>query len=107
MFAMSGYGKISNTRQQHIADRHIKPDGSVIPIRVLGVFEWLGCIGIIVPWLTNIFPILTPIAAACFCLIMAAGIFVHTTRKEYRMLPLLATILAISFIVAYCRFLNN
>lgn len=63
VFAMAGYGKISNTKQQHIADGHIKPEASVIPIRILGVLEWLGCIGIIVPWLTNFFSVLTPIAA--------------------------------------------
>jgi uncharacterized membrane protein YphA (DoxX/SURF4 family) len=104
MFAMAGYGKISNTKQQHIADGHIKTEASVIPIRILGVLEWLGCIGIIVPWLTNIFPMLTPIAACCFCLIMAAGIVVHTQKKEYKMLPLLTAILTISFVVAYFRF---
>ena len=104
MFAMAGYGKISNTKQQHIADGHIKTEASVIPIRILGVLEWLGCIGIIVPWLTNIFPMLTPIAACCFCLIMAAGIVVHTQKKEYKMLPLLTAILTISFVVAYFRY---
>ena len=104
MFAMAGYGKISSTKQQHIADGHIKPEASVIPLRILGVLEWLGCIGIIVPWLTNIFPVLTPIAACCFCLIMTAGIIVHTQKKEYKMLPLLTAILAISFVVAYFRF---
>ena len=49
MFAMAGYGKITNTKQQHISDGHIKPEASVIPIRILCVLEWLGCIGIIVP----------------------------------------------------------
>lgn len=103
MFIMAGYGKITGTQQQHIADGHIKPEASVIPIRILGVLEWLGCIGVIVPRLTNTFPILTPIAAFCFCLIMVAGIMVHTQKKEYKMLPLLTTILTISFVVTYFR----
>jgi uncharacterized membrane protein YphA (DoxX/SURF4 family) len=104
MFIMAGFGKINSTKQQHIADGHIKSGDSVIPIRILGVLEWLGCIGILVPRLTNIFPILTPIAACCFCLIMTAGIVVHTQKKEYKMLPLLTAILTISFVVAYFRF---
>lgn len=104
MFAMAGYGKISNTKQQHIADRHINAGDSVVPIRILGVLEWLGCIGIIVPWLTGIFPVLTPVSALCFCLIMVAGIINHAMRKEYKMLPMLAAIFILSAVVAYCRY---
>ena len=104
MFGMAGYGKITSSKEQHIQDKHIKPEASVIPIRILGVFEWLGCIGIIVPWLTNIFPILTPITSCCFGLIMIAGIVIHTQTKEYKMLPLLTAILSLTLIVAYFRF---
>jgi uncharacterized membrane protein YphA (DoxX/SURF4 family) len=104
MFVMSGFGKISNTKEQHIADRHIKPGSSVIPIRILGVLEWLGCIGIIVPLLTGIMPLLTPVSAVCFGLIMIAALINHVLRKEYKMLPLLTTILLLAAIVAYFRF---
>lgn len=104
IFAMAGYGKISNTKQQHIADRHINAGDSVVPIRILGVLEWLGCIGIIVPWLTGIFPILTPVSALCFCLIMIAGLVNHAMRREYKMLPLLALILILSAVVAFHRY---
>lgn len=104
MFAMAGYGKITNSKEQHISDGHIKEDNSVIPIRILGVLEWIGCIGIIIPWVTNIYPLLTPIAACCFGLVIIAGTAVHTLKKEYKMLPMLITILIISFLVAYFRF---
>ncbi|PZF71757.1 DoxX family protein [Taibaiella soli] len=103
-FVMPGYGKLFSTRAQHIADGHIKPDASLLPIRILGVLEWLGCIGIIVPWFTGIAPVLTPIAATGFALIMAAGLVNHIMKKEYKMIPLLGTILALAVIVAYFRF---
>jgi hypothetical protein len=103
-FILPGYGKITGSVGQHIADGHIQPGSSIIPIRILGVLEWLGCIGIIAPWRTNILPILTPIAALGFCFIMAAGLFVHARKKEFKMLPLLGVILMISAFVAYCRF---
>ncbi len=104
IFIMAGFGKISSSKEQHIASRHIKPGASVVPIRALGVLEWLGCIGIIVPWLTGIAPVLTPVAAAGFCLVMVAGIVVHIVKKEYKMLPMLAVIFVLAAVVAYCRF---
>src|ERR1700744_4789318 len=92
-FIMPGIGKISGSREKHIADGHIKPNGNLIPIRILGILELLGCVGIIVPWLTGIKPILTPITAVGYCLIMIAGIINHTIKSEYKMLPMLTIIL--------------
>ncbi|WPV02742.1 hypothetical protein SNE26_13220 [Mucilaginibacter sp. cycad4] len=40
-FIMPGVGKISGSRASHIADGHIKPDGNLLPIRILGVLELL------------------------------------------------------------------
>lgn len=104
IFIMPGFGKLFSTKQQHIANGHITPENSVIPIRILGVLEWLGCIGIIVPWLFGFFPILTPVSAVGFGLVMLGGILMHAQKKEYKMLPMLITILFISATVAYFRF---
>jgi len=94
-FIMPGYGKISGSKDQHVANGHLKPNESIIPIRILGVLELLGCIGIIVPGLSSIAPILTPIAAA---------MFVHIKKKEYKMLPMLIIVFILSAVVAYFRF---
>ncbi|WP_420990657.1 DoxX family protein [Chitinophaga sp. CC14] len=83
---------------------NLKSNSSIIPIRILGVLELLGCIGIIVPWLSDIAPILTPMAATAFCSIMLAGMVVHVKKKEYKMLPMLIIVFILSAIVAYFRF---
>ena len=103
-FIMPGIGKITGSKENHIADGHLKPHHSITPIRVLGALELLGCIGIIVPWLTGIAPVLTPIAASAFCLVMAAGMFVHTKKQQYNMLPMLIIVFILSALVAYFRF---
>jgi uncharacterized membrane protein YphA (DoxX/SURF4 family) len=103
-FFMAGFGKLSNSRQKHIADGHIKAGSSLLPIRVLGVLELLGCIGIILPWLTGIAPVLTPVSALGFCLIMLAGLAVHAQKKEYKMLPILFIVLIMAAMVACRRF---
>lgn len=103
-FIMPGVGKVNSSRQQHIDDGHIKPGNSITPIRILGILELLGCVGIIAPWLTGIAPILTPITAVGFCLMMAAGLVTHTQKKEYKMLPMLIVVLAMAAVIAYYRF---
>lgn len=103
-FIMPGLGKITGSKEKHIADGHLKANNSIMPIRILGVLELLGCIGIIAPWLTGVTPILTPITAVCFCIIMAAGMFVHTKKQEYKMLPMLIVVFLLSVVVAYFRF---
>lgn len=103
-FIMPGYGKLFSSRQQHIEDKHIKADGPVWPIRVLGTLEWLGCIGIILPWYTGIAPVLTPLSALGFGLIMLSGIFMHGRWKEYKMLPMLFIVFLMAAIVTYYRF---
>ncbi len=103
-FIMPGYGKLFSSKEQHIADGHINPESSVILIRILGVLEWLGCLGIIAPWLFGIVPILTPSAALGFSLIMLSGMIVHFKKKEYKMLPMLFIVFIFSVTVAYFRF---
>ncbi|KPE52574.1 DoxX family protein [Chryseobacterium indologenes] len=103
-FIMPGLGKITGSKEKHVADGHLKSNNSIVPIRILGVLEWLGCIGIIIPWLIGIAPILTPMAAAGFCLIMIAGMVVHTKKQEYKMLPMLIVVFILSAVVAYFRF---
>ena len=103
-FLMPGYLKITGSTQKHIDSGHLKPGNSVIPIRLLGVLELLGCGGIILPQLTKIMPILTPITSVCFCLVMASGLIVHAQKREYKMLPMLSIVLTIAAFVAWCRF---
>lgn len=51
-------------------------------IRIIGALELLGGLGLILPWLTGILPILTPLAAAGLALTMIGAAFVHYRRKE-------------------------
>ncbi len=102
-FLMAGYGKVSSSRQHHIDSGHIKPDSSIVPIRILGVLEMLGSVGIIVPCLVGIAPVLTPVTAVCFCLVMVGSLVVHIQKKGYKFLPLPVIIIAMASLVAYYR----
>lgn len=72
-------------------------------IRFIGVTEILGTVGIIVPWATNILPVLTPVTAICFSIIMVLALPIHYKRKEYKAVALNTVLFCISVFVAYMR----
>lgn len=74
-------------------------DGAV---KAIGAVEVLGAIGLVVPWLTGILPVLTPLAALGLGLIMIGAVVVHVRRKEMFVPPLVLAVL--SLVVAVVRF---
>ncbi len=104
VFLMTGYGKLSSSKKEHIDNGHLKPGDPVAPIRILGILELFGCLGIILPWLTGIAPVLTPVTAVCFCVVMTGALVVHARKKEYKFLPMPVIVIALAAMVAYFRF---
>ncbi len=51
-------------------------------VKLIGTAEILGALGLILPLLTSIAPVLTPVAAACLTVTMIGAIVVHLRRKE-------------------------
>lgn len=77
-------------------------DFSDSAVKGIGALEVLGAIGLILPALTGIAPILTPLAALGLALTMAGAIVVHIRRKETIVPPLVLGVLAL--VVAVARF---
>ncbi|MDR2996786.1 MAG: DoxX family protein [Microbacterium sp.] len=57
-------------------------DFSAGQIKAIGITEFIGGLGLILPLATGILPILTPIAAVGLVIIMIGAIVVHVRRKE-------------------------
>jgi hypothetical protein len=104
LFLMPATMKLITPKAKMLEKGQLKPGESVAPIRALGAVEWLGIIGIIVPWLTGILPVLTPITAVCFAIIMIGAFVVHFKKKEYKLQPLIVIAFGLSVTVAYFRF---
>jgi len=51
-------------------------------VKLIGLSELLGGLGLVLPVLTGIAPILSPIAAVCLFIIMVGAVAVHVKRKE-------------------------
>jgi len=70
-------------------------DFSAGTIKIIGIAEVLGALGLILPLLTGIAPILTPIAATALAIVMIGAVVVHSRRKESPAPSLVLAILSI------------
>jgi uncharacterized membrane protein YphA (DoxX/SURF4 family) len=52
-------------------------------IRLIGIAELLGAVGLVVPPLLDIVPVLSPVAASCLALGMTGATAVHIRRREF------------------------
>jgi uncharacterized membrane protein YphA (DoxX/SURF4 family) len=83
IFLYSGVQKSIYSEQRLVAKGQTGVEG--LPaglIRFIGVSEILGTIGIILPLLLHILPILTTISAICFAVIMILAAIIHYKRHE-------------------------
>lgn len=73
-------------------------------IRAIGVLEVLAAVGLVLPGVTGIAPILVPMAASGVVLLMIGAIVVHVRRREYQAIAPNIVILALAAFVAWGRF---
>jgi len=73
-------------------------------VKAVGLVEILGALGVILPWLTGIAPILTPIAALGLVVVQICALRVHLARDERRPLPANVILLLLAAFVAVGRF---
>jgi uncharacterized membrane protein YphA (DoxX/SURF4 family) len=74
------------------------------PVKVIGALEVLGAIGLVLPTLLGVAPVLTPIAAAGLALVMAGAVVTHVRRGEYSGAVPSAVLGLLSLVVAILRF---
>jgi uncharacterized membrane protein YphA (DoxX/SURF4 family) len=77
-------------------------DFSDSAIKAIGVIEIVGAVGLILPWILDVAPVLTPIAAVGLALVMAGAVVVHIRRKEQFVPALVLGVL--SLVLAVLRF---
>ena len=103
-FAMFGAGMFKVTTPHAKLAEKMKwatswPAGRV---KLLGIAQVVGAVGLVVPWATGIVPILTPIAACCLLVLMLGAIKTHVDLKEPVVAP--AFLSALALVIALGRF---
>lgn len=104
MFLMAGINKVTKSKEDLAKMLPWTAEYSLGFTRFIGAAEVLGALGLVLPGITGIAGILTPLAAVGLAIIMVlAGIF-HVKRKENSALGMNIALLAIAVFVAWGRF---
>jgi uncharacterized membrane protein YphA (DoxX/SURF4 family) len=105
IFGLSGALKSTQSRDQMLATGQTAAKIVPLPVmRVAGVSEVVGVLGIILPWATGIARVLTPVAAAGFAVIMVMAATVHGRLKEPKNVLGNTGILIVAVLVSWGRF---
>ena len=73
-------------------------------IKLIGALEVLAAIGLVVPPLVGIAPVLAPLAALGLVLLMAGAIITHARRRETPMVVVNLVLLVLALVVVVGRF---
>jgi uncharacterized membrane protein YphA (DoxX/SURF4 family) len=73
-------------------------------VKTIGALEILAAIGLILPALLDIAPVMVPLAAAGLALLMIGAIVTHVRRRETSVLAMNVVLLALTAFVAWGRF---
>lgn len=104
-FLASGASKILQSREKVIVGGYKwAEDYSAPQVKLIGVIEAMGAVGLIVPAALGMLEVLTPMAAAGLALLMVAAARVHVRRHETKHIggPLVLGVIAA--VVAVLRF---
>ncbi|MFO7193084.1 MULTISPECIES: DoxX family protein [Thermocrispum] len=75
-----------------------------VTIRLIGIAEVLGALGLILPLWTGIAPVLTPVAAVGLTVIMIGAAVTHLRRNEFNAMAPPVVLAAGAIFVAWARF---
>lgn len=73
-------------------------------VKTLGLFELLAVLGLILPVAVDIAPVLVPVTAVCWVLLMVGAMVTHGRRGESEFVVLNLIYLALAAFIAWGRF---
>lgn len=104
-FFGAGASKLAQPREKLLANPMMAwaNDFGAGQIKLIGLAEVLGAIGLIAPYATGIVPILTPVAGVALAVLMAGAVATHLRRKEPPFAP--GVLAALALALAAGRFM--
>lgn len=106
MFLMAGLMKLFQPKEKLKEKMGAWVDAiSESKFKLIGFLEFLGAIGMVLPMLINVMPVLTPLAAVGISMTMIGAMNLHIKRREMDKLMPNVVLLMLSLFVAIGRFL--
>jgi uncharacterized membrane protein len=103
-FGMAGVMKSTQPKEKLVDRLPWVEDFSPATVRFIGIVELAAALGLILPAVTGIAPILTPLAAAGLAVVMVLAAITHVRRKEPSGIAVNAVFFALAVFVAWGRF---
>ncbi|WP_248964722.1 DoxX family protein [Sphaerisporangium perillae] len=104
-FLAAGLMKISQPKEKLAASGMAwAEDFSPGVVKAIGALEILGALGLILPAVLDIAPVLVPLAALGLALVMVGATVTHARRKEYPVIVVNLVLLVLFAVVAWGRF---
>lgn len=105
LYLVAGARKLVQTQDQIVAQPGMQwaADYSPATLRLIGVVEVAGALGLVLPAATGIAPWLTPLAAIGLVVLQALAIRMHLRRGERQPLPFNVLLLVLALLVAVAR----
>jgi hypothetical protein len=101
---MGGLTKATKSRSELSGKMSWVEDFSDGQVKTIGIVEVLAAVGLILPALTGILTVLTPLAAVGLVITMIGAAIVHVRRGEYPGIAVNIVLLAMAAFVAWGRF---
>ena len=103
-FLFAGLAKITQPKEKLVARMAWAEDFNPGLIKLIGSLEVLAAIGLILPALTGIAPVLVPLAALGLVLLMIGAAITHGRRHEPRLIAVNLVLLVLAAVVVWGRF---
>ncbi|MEV6810925.1 DoxX family protein [Micromonospora sp. NPDC051296] len=103
LFFMAGLMKATQPKEKLTANMPWVDDFSAGTVKLIGIVEILGALGLILPAALHIAPILTPLAATGLAVTMLLAAAVHARRKESQAIVVNVLLFALAAFVAIMR----
>ena len=104
LFLAAGVTKATRPREKLLSQLPWVSDVSTPVVRLIGVAELAGALGLILPGAFDIATVLTPLAATGLAVIMVLAMGLHARRKEPQAIGFNAILLIVAAVIMWGRF---
>ncbi len=105
MLGGAGASKLVRSKEKILENPNMgwANDFSQSAIKLIGLAEVAGALGLVLPWALDILPVLTPVAGYALAALMIGAAGVHIRRREFSGLPFVGLLVAAPLFVAIAR----